>query len=48
VLPGLDDDLTFTEAALDLREAVEELEWSIPACRCMRCRSISVTRRWIR
>jgi hypothetical protein len=26
VLPGLDDDLTFTEAALDLREAVEELE----------------------
>jgi hypothetical protein len=27
VLPGLDDDLAFTEAALDLREAVEELEW---------------------
>jgi hypothetical protein len=30
VLPGLDDDLTFTEAALDLREAVEELEWVQP------------------
>jgi len=27
LLPGLDDDLVFTEAALDLREAVEELEW---------------------
>jgi hypothetical protein len=30
VLPGLDDDLVFTEAALDLREAVEELEWLHP------------------
>jgi len=30
VLPGLDDDLRFTEAALDLREAVEELEWLHP------------------
>jgi hypothetical protein len=30
VLPGLDDDLTFTAAALDLREAVEELEWVQP------------------
>jgi len=27
LLPGLDDDLGFTEAALDLREAAEELEW---------------------
>jgi hypothetical protein len=26
LLPGLDDDLEFTEAALDLRQAVEELE----------------------
>jgi hypothetical protein len=30
MLPGLDDDLTFTEGALDLREAVEELEWLHP------------------
>jgi hypothetical protein len=30
VLPGLDDNLAFTEAALDLREAVEELEWVHP------------------
>jgi len=27
LLPGLDDDLAFTDAALDLREAGEELEW---------------------
>jgi hypothetical protein len=27
LLPGLNDDLTLTEAAFDLREAVEELEW---------------------
>jgi hypothetical protein len=29
-LPGLDDDLAFTETALDLREAQEELEWVRP------------------
>ena len=27
LLPGLDDDLSFTEAGFDLQEAVEELEW---------------------
>jgi len=27
LLPGLNDDLALTEAALDLQEAVEELEW---------------------
>jgi hypothetical protein len=29
-LPGLDDDLAFTDTALDLREAQEELEWVHP------------------
>jgi hypothetical protein len=30
LLPALDDDLAFTDAALELREAVEELEWLHP------------------
>ncbi len=30
LLPGLDDDLAFTDAGFDLREAVEELEWLHP------------------
>jgi len=29
-LPGLDEDLTFTDTAWDLREAQEELEWVHP------------------
>jgi len=30
LLPGLNDDLRLTEAAFDLQEAVEELEWLHP------------------
>jgi hypothetical protein len=30
LLPGLDDDLAFTDTAWDLREAQEELEWVHP------------------
>jgi hypothetical protein len=30
LLPGLDDDLAFTDAGFDLRAAVEELEWLHP------------------
>jgi hypothetical protein len=30
LLPGLDEDLDFTESAMDLREAVEQLEWDHP------------------
>jgi hypothetical protein len=30
LLPGLDEDLTFTDTALDLREAQEDLEWVYP------------------